>query len=54
VTGIRDDYQQNWRTVTARDAHTDGQAAPAMAAASTASTFRSTKATLDVKPICNP
>jgi hypothetical protein len=25
VTGIRDDYQQNWRTVTALDAHTDGQ-----------------------------
>ena len=25
MTGIRDDYQQNWRTVTALDAHTDGQ-----------------------------
>jgi hypothetical protein len=25
VTGRRDDYQQNWRTVTALDAHTDGQ-----------------------------
>jgi hypothetical protein len=25
VTGTRDDYQQNWRTVTALDAHTDGQ-----------------------------
>ena len=25
VTGIRDDYQQNWRTVTALDAHADSQ-----------------------------